>query len=164
MRMSRREARRVGDLHEQLRVATTGLHLAGARPTIRVHPTSSRSMQRLTDGVRLDVCELWAVVGHNPNLRRLCGLSAGIRLRTELIEKAAENAGFILPQPDQGLRTRWRHTPPPLDSDVPGPWLDLELARPGAMPAHDTPGAMNFLTLFNQEPKLVTARTEAATR
>ncbi|MBO0608888.1 hypothetical protein [Myceligenerans salitolerans] len=130
MRLSRRETRQVGDLHEQLRVAATGLHLAGARPTIRVHPTGSKSVQRLRDGLRLDVCELWAVIGHNPNPRRVCGLSAGMQLRTDSIEQAVQNAGFILPPPGQAPRSRWRPTPPPLDSDVPGPWFDLELAIP----------------------------------
>ncbi|WP_460708254.1 hypothetical protein [Myceligenerans halotolerans] len=130
--MSRREARRVADLHEQLRVATTGLNLVGARPTIRVHRAGSRSVQRLSEGVQQDLCELWAVIGQNPNLRRVCGLSAGIELRTDLIEKAAENAGFVLPQPAHGVRSRWRRTQPPLGSDVPGSWFDLELALPDA--------------------------------
>lgn len=117
--ITRRIARQVGDLHEQIRVATTGLPLVEAAPTIRVHHG---------EGITLDVCELWGLVGPSWLPRRLCGLPAGIGLRMDLVEKAAESCGFAFPLADLGRRARWRRIQPP---GSPTAWFDLALLVPG---------------------------------
>lgn len=119
MRMSRRTARQVGDLNEQIRIAVGGLPLAEAEPRIRVHQGT---------GATLDECELWGKVGPSVFPKRLCGLPSGIGLRMQLVEKAAQNAGFELPMADLGLRARWHRVRP---SGATTDWFELELLVPG---------------------------------
>lgn len=124
VRMTLRDARRVGDLHEQLRVATGGLPLSDAEPTIRV---------RLGEGVGVEACELWGRIGHNPNPRWLCHLTAGIGLRLALVEKAAENCGFVFPMSDVRRRAQWRRSQ---TGGSPTAWFELPLLAPG-LDEHD---------------------------
>ncbi|GAA1860629.1 hypothetical protein [Myceligenerans crystallogenes] len=128
MRFSRRAARQIGDLNEQIRLGLGGLPLSETLPRIRVHQGP---------GSRPDTCELWGMAGRTPTLRRLCALPAGVGLRIEHIEKAAENAGFSLPVSDDDAGGPWVRIGPP---DVPTDWFELALmvALPGIrVPAQD---------------------------
>lgn len=121
MRLSRRAARQIGDLNEQIRLGLGGLPLSETLPRIRVHQGP---------GARPDSCELWGMAGRTPRLRRLCALPAGVGLRMEHIEKAAQNAGFAASADGGGPGAQWVRVGPP---DVPSDWFELTLmaALPG---------------------------------
>ncbi|WP_460755051.1 hypothetical protein [Myceligenerans cantabricum] len=127
--MSRSTARTVGDLHRLLRVAVTGLP-PDAAPRIRV-----RHDQR----GQVDACELWGVVGRNPNHRWLCGLTVGIGLSMQLVANAAENARLTYPIGDPQRRGHWRQIQPLLDGNLTASWFDLELVLPDVPSSRDNP-------------------------
>ncbi|WP_344102715.1 hypothetical protein [Myceligenerans crystallogenes] len=114
--MSRAQARQVGDLNEQLRIATSGLPIPESAPRIWV---------RHGEGVQLDRCELWGLIGQQPVLARICELPAGIGLRMSLVAQAAQNAGFTIPTTDQRRRAAWRRIQ--LPATVTTPWFELTL-------------------------------------
>lgn len=121
-RMSRKTARQVGDLREQIRVATSGVPLDSIAPAIRV--------RRKGTTVRIAACELWARVGARPERRRICELPAAQGLRLQFLEKAVENAGFGFATTDREDRGRWHHVPFRRFGEK-QQWYELILAVPG---------------------------------
>lgn len=103
-RLGRRAARRIGDLHEQIRLALSGRDPGTTAPRIRIQ----------YDGAQTATCELWGLIRAEPplgdrmKLACLASLTAGIGMRRQHIEKAAENAGFDFDRTEVEGRATWR--------------------------------------------------------
>lgn len=122
MVLSRRAARQIGDLREQIQVAICGLPLIETAPTVRV--------RRYASSVELAACELWVHIGQRPEPRRLCDLSAGHGLRMQFVERAIWNAGLTFATTGQQGRGRWRHFTTQHAGEEQR-WFELALLVPG---------------------------------